>query len=188
LGTLRLVAANEVGVEVGDAKVVDRFPIASIADPLQDNEAAIFTQKFIADLQVMTGLPTASFVIERMLGRGANHLAAQPQLPNQSFPNKHFLHTLSYHQTQWVMLIAAQHQIADSKLFDELASRRRPQRCASREADFQADSRPTPSPIRTDAQHRAANPEHAWGCWLNEWGTATNVPTATRSFGFISGS
>jgi hypothetical protein len=75
LGTLRLVAANEVGVELGDAKVVNRFPIACIADPLQDNEAAIFTQEFIADLQVMTGQPTARFVIERVLGRGANYYA-----------------------------------------------------------------------------------------------------------------
>ena len=48
-----LLAADEVGVELCDAKVVDRFPVASIADPLQDNEAAIFTIEFIADLQVI---------------------------------------------------------------------------------------------------------------------------------------
>jgi hypothetical protein len=37
----------------------------------------------------------------------------------------------------WVVLIAAQHEVADGKFFDELASRRRPQRCLSGEADFQ---------------------------------------------------
>jgi hypothetical protein len=58
-------------VEVSDVEIVDRFPIASISDPLQVNEAAIFTQEFIADLQVMTGLPPPSFVIERVLPRGA---------------------------------------------------------------------------------------------------------------------
>jgi hypothetical protein len=64
-------AADEVGVVVGDAEVIDGVGFARIEQVFDRQPLAVFAGKQIADFQFACGGPAFVFDIERVFGRRA---------------------------------------------------------------------------------------------------------------------
>jgi len=76
------LSQDEVGMVVGDADVVDAAPLARVSDRLDDRRAAVLQQQPVALGQAIRLRPDA-VPEERMLGRGPDRPARDPQLPQE---------------------------------------------------------------------------------------------------------
>ena len=74
--------ADEVGVVVADAEVVNRFDFATVGHAFDRQILLILRLEQVAGLQELRGHPPLIFHIKRMLGRGADDPATHMQIQN----------------------------------------------------------------------------------------------------------
>ena len=129
---------DEVGVVVGDADVVDAAPLARVPDRLHCCRAAVLQQQPVALGQAIRFRPDA-VAEERMLGRGPDRPARDPQLPQQPLADEHLLHRFIFRRRLRGKLVPTQNQVAHDQLVDPHRSRHRADRRVARETDLEPE-------------------------------------------------
>ncbi len=119
------VRPDEVGMELGDAEVVDGLVFAGVEEVVDGGPLAVVAEQAVAGLEVAGSRPSLIVEPEGMLGRGLDDLAAHVQRNDVGHADEDFLDNRDFQGRRRIVFIAGDDLAADLELLDELEADQR---------------------------------------------------------------